>query len=119
MAMGAALRGVGLTATAVSLGIIGTLALIGWAGMARVIRGQVLAIREMDFVTAAKAAGANDLRVTIRHIIPNVMTYLVVNATAPHTAAPPSPETTPGFHPSPWFARSLSSRRRHRASSGR
>jgi len=81
MAMGAALRGFGLPAGTVFLGIIIALAMVSWGGMARVIRGQVLAIREMDFVTAAQAAGANDVRVTIRHIIPNVTSYLVVNAT--------------------------------------
>ena len=81
MAMGAALRGFGLSAGTVFLGIIVALALISWAGMARVIRGQVLAIREMDFVTAARAAGASDLRVVVRHVVPNVTTYLIVNAT--------------------------------------
>jgi len=81
MAMGAALRGFGLSAGTVFLGIIVALAMVSWGGMARVIRGQVLAIREMDFVTAARAAGANDVRVTLRHIVPNVTSYLVVNAT--------------------------------------
>ncbi len=81
LAMGAALGGFGLSATMIFLGIIISLSLITWAGGARVIRGQVLAIREMDFVTAAKAAGANDLRIVLRHIIPNVTSYLVVAAT--------------------------------------
>ncbi|MFC2106354.1 ABC transporter permease [Candidatus Bipolaricaulota bacterium] len=40
-----------------------------------------MAIREMDFVTAARAAGANDLRIVLRHIVPNVTSYLVVSAT--------------------------------------
>jgi peptide/nickel transport system permease protein len=81
LAMGAALAGMGLSSTQVFLGIIMALALIGWAGTARVIRGQVLAIREMDFVTAARAAGASGLRVILRHITPNVTSYLVVAAT--------------------------------------
>ena len=81
MAMGAALRGFGLSAGMVFMGMIIALAITGWGGMARVIRGQVLAIREMDFVTAARAAGANDMRIILRHITPNVTSYLVVNAT--------------------------------------
>ncbi len=81
MAMGAALRGFGLSAGMVFMGMIVALAITGWGGTARVIRGQVLAIREMDFVTAARAAGAQDLRVILRHIIPNVTSYLIVNAT--------------------------------------
>jgi len=81
MAMGAALRGFGLSAIMVFFGVIFALAIISWGGLARIIRGQVLAIREMDFVTAARAAGAHDLRIVIRHIIPNVTSYLVVAAT--------------------------------------
>jgi len=81
MAMGAALRGFGLSAMIVFFGVIVALAIVSWGGLARVIRGQVLAIREMDFVTAARAAGATDLRIVLRHIIPNVTSYLVVAAT--------------------------------------
>lgn len=81
LAMGAALAGLGLSAAQVFIGIIIALSLISWAGMARVIRGQVLVIREMDFVFAAKAAGLSDLRIILRHITPNVTSYLVVSAT--------------------------------------
>lgn len=81
MAMGAALRGFGLSAMMVFFGVILALAIISWGGLARIIRGQVLAIRQMDFVTAARAAGAHDLRIVLRHIIPNVTSYLVVAAT--------------------------------------
>jgi peptide/nickel transport system permease protein len=81
MAMGAALRGFGLSAGTVFMGMIIALAITGWGGMARIIRGQVLAIREMDFVTSARAAGAGDMRVVLRHIVPNVTSYLIVNAT--------------------------------------
>ncbi len=81
LVMGAALSGFGLPATVIFLGIIAALAIVGWAGMARVVRGQVLAIRQMDFVASAKAAGASDLRIIIRHIAPNVTSYLVVAAT--------------------------------------
>ena len=81
MAMGAALRGFGLSAGMVFMGIIVALAITGWGGLARVLRGQVLAIREMDFVTSARAAGASDMRIILRHIVPNVTSYLIVNAT--------------------------------------
>ena len=81
MAMGAALKGFGLSAMMVFFGVIASLAIISWGGFARVIRGQVLAIREMDFVTAAAAAGASDLRIILRHITPNITSYLIVSAT--------------------------------------
>ncbi len=81
LAMGAALAGLGLSAVQVFMGVILSLAAISWAGYARVIRGQVLSIREMDFVFAAKAAGSKNLRIILRHIIPNVTSYLVVAAT--------------------------------------
>ncbi len=81
MAMGAALRGFGFSAAMVFMGIIVALAIVSWGGAARIIRGQVLAIREMDFVNAARAVGAGDMRVIVRHITPNVMSYLIVNAT--------------------------------------
>ena len=81
LVMGAALSGFGLPATIVFLGIIVALSIVSWAGMARIIRGQVLAIRQMDFVAAAQAAGSSDLRTIIRHIIPNITSYLVVAAT--------------------------------------
>ena len=81
MAMGAALKGFGLSAMMVFFGVIASLAIISWGGFARVIRGQVLAIREMDFVTAASAAGASDLRIILRHITPNITSYLIVAAT--------------------------------------
>ena len=81
LVMGAALSGFGFPATVVFLGIIAALAIVSWAGMARVIRGQVLALRQMDFVAAAKAAGSSDLRIILRHITPNVTSYLVVAAT--------------------------------------
>lgn len=81
LVIGAALSGFGLSATLVFFGIIAALSIVSWAGLARVIRGQVLAIRQMDFVSSAKAAGASDLRIILRHIAPNVTSYLVVAAT--------------------------------------
>jgi peptide/nickel transport system permease protein len=64
----------------VYLGIVAVLALIGWAGLARVVRGQVLAAREIDYVQAARALGASDLRIILRHVMPNLTSYLIVTA---------------------------------------
>jgi len=54
---------------------------IWWPRYARVTRGQVLAIREMDYVAAAQAAGASQLRIMLRHILPNCISPVVVQAT--------------------------------------
>jgi peptide/nickel transport system permease protein len=65
----------------VYLAIVAILALIGWAGLARVIRGMVLSIRRAEFVTAAEALGAGRLRVIVRHVLPNTLSFVVVAAT--------------------------------------
>lgn len=61
--------------------IVFVLALVSWAPLTRVIRGQFLALREEDFATAARALGAGSSRIIFRHILPNTITYLVVSAT--------------------------------------
>ena len=53
----------------------------GWYALARIVRGQVLALRERDFVVSAKALGASHSRILFRHILPNVVTPIVVAAT--------------------------------------
>jgi peptide/nickel transport system permease protein len=65
----------------VYLGIVAILAFIGWAGLARVIRGLVLSIRRNEYVTAAEALGMSRLRVITRHILPNTMSFVIVAAT--------------------------------------
>ena len=65
----------------VYLGIVAILAFIGWASLARVIRGLVLSIKRSDFVTAAEALGFGRLRIIARHILPNTMSYVIVAAT--------------------------------------
>jgi len=65
----------------VYLAIVAILALIGWASLARVIRGMVLSIRRMDYVAAAEALGAGPLRVIVRHILPNTLSFVIVAAT--------------------------------------
>ncbi len=52
----------------------------GWVGYARLVRGQVLAAREREFVEAARALGAGDLRIVVRHILPNIIQPVIVQA---------------------------------------
>jgi peptide/nickel transport system permease protein len=56
------------------------LSLGGWVGYARLIRGQVLAAREREYVEAARALGASDLRIIARHILPNIIQPVIVQA---------------------------------------
>lgn len=56
------------------------LSLSGWVGYARLVRAQVMAVKEREFVEAARALGASDLRVFLRHILPNILQPLIVQA---------------------------------------
>lgn len=56
------------------------LSLGGWVGYARLVRGQVLAVREREFVEAARALGASDARILVRHILPGVIQPVIVQA---------------------------------------
>ncbi|MCA1574906.1 MAG: ABC transporter permease [Acidobacteria bacterium] len=60
--------------------LILALCIIGWVGYARLIRGQVLKVREYDFVQAARALGASDARILLAHILPNAVQPLIVQA---------------------------------------
>ena len=60
--------------------LILALSLGGWVGYARLVRGQVLAAREREFVEAARALGASDARIVIRHILPNIIQPVIVQA---------------------------------------
>jgi ABC-type dipeptide/oligopeptide/nickel transport system permease subunit len=55
--------------------------IVGWAGMARLVRSQVLVLRRSEFVLAARALGARDRRVLLRHLLPNVRTQVIIAAT--------------------------------------
>ena len=55
--------------------------LVGWAGMARLVRGQVLVVREMEYVQAERALGAADLRIIARHVLPGVIAPVVIAST--------------------------------------
>jgi peptide/nickel transport system permease protein len=61
--------------------VILALSTIGWVGYARLVRGQVLKVREMEYVTAAKALGARSPRVIVLHVLPNVINPVIVMAT--------------------------------------
>jgi ABC-type dipeptide/oligopeptide/nickel transport system permease subunit len=54
---------------------------VGWAGMARLVRGQVLQLRSAEYVLAARALGARDRRVLLRHLLPNVRAQIIIAAT--------------------------------------
>jgi peptide/nickel transport system permease protein len=69
-----AFRGPGLS------NLIVALVLIGWVGYARLVRGEILKVREFDFVQAVHASGASDRRILSHHILPNILDPLVVQA---------------------------------------
>lgn len=59
--------------------VLGMLAFISWGGLARVVRGQLLSVREQDYVTAATSLGASDSRIMWKHMLPSMTTYLIVS----------------------------------------
>ncbi|MBE3589618.1 MAG: ABC transporter permease [Firmicutes bacterium] len=61
--------------------IILAMGISGWIGAARLIRGQVLQLKEQEFVLAARTLGANSWRIMLRHLVPNVLGFLLVNMT--------------------------------------
>jgi len=67
--------------------LILVLALLGWTYIARIVRGQVLSVKEKEFVEAARASGASNSRIIIRHILPNCIGPILVNATLAIAAA--------------------------------
>jgi peptide/nickel transport system permease protein len=54
---------------------------VGWSGLARVIRGQVLSIKEREFVQSAKAIGAKPLYIIVNHVLPQTSSYIIISAT--------------------------------------
>jgi peptide/nickel transport system permease protein len=61
--------------------VLVALSLLGWVGYARLIRGQVLKVKEMDFVQSARAAGSPPVRLLLAHILPNALSPVIVEAT--------------------------------------
>lgn len=69
------------TPVQVYFGISSVLAIIGWTGLARVIRGKLLSLREEDYVTAAKVNGVSEWGIITRHLLPGFASYLIVHLT--------------------------------------
>jgi peptide/nickel transport system permease protein len=61
--------------------IVIILALIGWAGTARILRGMTLALRQNQYVMAAESMGQPPIAILLKHILPNLVSYLLVAAT--------------------------------------
>jgi oligopeptide transport system permease protein len=61
--------------------VVAAIMILGWPQMARIMRGSVISVKESDFVTAARALGASDLRILTRHILPNAIAPVIVVAT--------------------------------------
>ena len=65
----------------VYFGITVILSLIGWTGLARVVRGRFLALREEDFVMAARLVGSSEMRIILRHMVPSFLSYIIASLT--------------------------------------
>jgi ABC-type dipeptide/oligopeptide/nickel transport system permease subunit len=61
--------------------VFATIGVVGWAGMARIVRGQVLVVRQLEYIQAIRALGAGDRRIMLRHVLPNVIAPVVIAAT--------------------------------------
>ncbi len=65
-----------------SMGVVfATIGVVGWAGIARLVRGQVLVVRQLEYVQAIRALGARDWRIMLQHVLPNVIAPVVIAAT--------------------------------------
>lgn len=62
-------------------GITIILSLIGWTGLARVVRSKFLSLREEDFVMAARLVGANEFRIVVRHMVPSFLSHIIASVT--------------------------------------
>lgn len=71
----------GLTSAQRFLLIVVITSFISWSGLARVIRGQVLSLKEREFVQAARSMGANPLYIILRHVLPQTASYVIISAT--------------------------------------
>lgn len=57
------------------------MSVVGWTGKARIVRSQILAVREMEYIEAAKALGQNHFKIIMRHILPNTMAPMIISVT--------------------------------------
>ena len=70
-----------ISVSAMYLYITIILSFIGWTGLARVVRGKFISLRNEDFVMAAKLAGVSDFKIIVKHMVPGFLSYLIVNLT--------------------------------------
>jgi peptide/nickel transport system permease protein len=80
MGLGAALPA-DLPVTQLYFGITVVLSFVGWTGLARVVRGRFLSLREEDFVMAARLAGSGEMRVIFRHMLPSFLSHIIASLT--------------------------------------
>lgn len=73
--VGQMVSGSGIMVLALFLGVL------TWTGLARLVRGEVLSLREREFVVAARASGASNFRIIVKHILPNTVGVVIVSAT--------------------------------------
>ncbi len=73
--VGQTVSGSGILTLALFLGVL------TWTGLARLVRGEVMSLREREFVVAARASGASDFRIIMKHILPNTVGVVIVSAT--------------------------------------
>jgi len=70
-----------ISVSAMYLYITIILSFIGWTGLARVVRGKFISLRNEDFVMAARLAGVSDFKIIVKHMVPGFLSYLIVNLT--------------------------------------
>ena len=70
-----------MSSVTVYFAVVLILALVGWAPLARVIRGMVLSIRSNDYIQSARAIGQTDLAIIVKHVLPNTLSYAIVAVT--------------------------------------
>ncbi|TDQ40775.1 ABC transporter permease [Aureibacillus halotolerans] len=69
------------TPTQIYFGMVLIFSMVGWTGLARVVRGKILSLREEDFTMAARLAGASHLRIITKHLLPSFASYIIINIT--------------------------------------
>ena len=69
------------SALRIYLGITVILSFIGWTGLARVVRGRFLALREEEFIMAARFAGVSEMRIILRHMVPSFLSHIIASLT--------------------------------------
>jgi len=67
--------------------LMAIIGILSWTGVARLVRGEVLALREREFIHASRASGADDSRIMFKHLLPNTFAPIIVNATLAVAAA--------------------------------